>query len=286
MKKNYIIIPTYNDWKSLKKVLNILNNSIIDNANIIVVDDHSSEKSTLNKKKLKNIKSLKIISLKKNVGSQKAIYLGLKYLKNKLKRNNSQSIISILDSDGEDNPRVLKKLIQLASKKNDYFIFAARKERTEGRIFRLINKLRLYFTYALTGKFMNYGNFSAFSSNILKNILKNENIFLAFSSGVVKNYKKIFFLSVKKNKRYFGKSKVNLGFLVSHSLKIISVFYDIVFLRTFLLLLTLIIFFKKFNLEIIFIFVFILLNLSLFILNKISYPRDISKIIKKVKLIK
>ena len=133
---------------------------------------------------------------------------------------------------------------------------------------------------------MNYGNFSAFSSNILKNILKNENIFLAFSSGVVKNYKKIFFLSVKKNKRYFGKSKVNLGFLVSHSLKIISVFYDIVFLRTFLLLLTLIIFFKKFNLEIIFIFVFILLNLSLFILNKISYPRDISKIIKKVKLIK
>ena len=62
MKKNYIIIPTYNDWKSLKKVLNILNNSIIDNANIIVVDDHSSEKSTLNKKKLKNIKSLKIIS--------------------------------------------------------------------------------------------------------------------------------------------------------------------------------------------------------------------------------
>ena len=35
-----------------------------------------------------------------------------------------------------------------------------------------------------------------------------------------------------------------------------------------------------------FIFVFILLNLSLFILNKISYPRDISKIIKKVKLIK
>ena len=53
MKKNYVILPVYNDWDSLKKVLEILNQSfknLKSNNFIIIVNDFSSKKLILNKK--------------------------------------------------------------------------------------------------------------------------------------------------------------------------------------------------------------------------------------------
>ena len=53
MKKNYVILPVYNDLDSLKKVLEILNQSfktLKSNNFIIIVNDFSSKKLILNKK--------------------------------------------------------------------------------------------------------------------------------------------------------------------------------------------------------------------------------------------
>jgi polyisoprenyl-phosphate glycosyltransferase len=289
MKKNYIIIPTYNDWKSLNKVLRLLDENLknsTNSINIIIVNDCSSQNFKLKKKKFKNINSLKIINLKENVGSQKAIFIGLKYLQKKIKLNNSQDIISVLDSDGEDNPKMLKKLIELAIQKKDYFIFASRKERTEGIFFKLANKIRLYISFILTGKFINFGNYSSFPSVVLKKILLNNNLYLAYSSGVLKNYKKIFLFDIKKNKRYFGHSKVNFKFLINHSIMIISVFYKVVFFRTLVISLILLLYLTNLYLKIFLIFVFIIFNLILLILNKFSKPKGNNlNIIKNIKLI-
>ena len=52
MKKNYIIIPTYNDWKSLNRLLQILNNRLrakTINTNILLVNDCSKDKFIINK---------------------------------------------------------------------------------------------------------------------------------------------------------------------------------------------------------------------------------------------
>ena len=124
MKKIYIIIPTYNDWESLNKVLKILDFSlkkVNKEIYIIVVNDGSS----INFKKTQkfpNLKSVTILNLRENGGSQKAIYIGLKFIQNKIK-NLNKSIISILDSDGEDDPRVVKTLINFAEKKKKFFYF-------------------------------------------------------------------------------------------------------------------------------------------------------------------
>ena len=50
------------------------------------------------------------------MGSQKQ-YFWTKYLKKKPKNNSFQSTISVLDSDGEDNPKMVKKLIKIANEK-------------------------------------------------------------------------------------------------------------------------------------------------------------------------
>jgi hypothetical protein len=285
MKKNYILLPVYNDWQSLKKVLQILNESfktVKSNNYIIIVNDFSSKKNKLNKK-YNNFKNIKILNLRKNVGSQKAIFFGLKYLQKTIKKKNNQTTISVLDSDGEDNPKMLNKLIKVVNTKKNYFIFASRKERTENNILRALNQLRLFITFALTGKFINFGNFSSFSSTLLKKILSNNNLYLAYSSGVLKNYNKFFFIKIKKNKRFYGNSKVNLQFLLEHTFKIISVFYISVFLRTLFFILMVFIFLESFKFKFFIIIFFIITNLILISINIFLKPKKINlSIIKSV----
>ena len=230
MKKIIIILPLYNDWKSVKKLLGNIDKFFSkdkSNLNIIIVNDNSSQKINIKFKKFFNIKKIEIINLNKNLGSQKAIYIGLKKIKNE-----TNSIIVVMDSDGEDDPSKLKDLIKKANLHKDRIIFAKRTKRTENFILQFLNNVRLVITYLLTGKFLNVGNFSAFSSKNLKKLLSNKNLTLAFCSGAMKNVRNIQFLGIDKKKRYFGNSKVNFNFLLIHSLNIISVFFQQVFIRT------------------------------------------------------
>ncbi len=276
MKKVYIITPSYDDLRSLNKLLLIINKNLKNSSyitSILIVNDGSKKNFHLNIKKLQYINNINILSLKKNVGSQKAIFTGLKFLEKKIKANSSQKVISILDSDGEDNPNKIKDLIDLANKKNDTFIFASRLERTESFVFKIINNLRLYITFLLTGYYINFGNFSAFSYKIFKKIISNDNLYFAFSSGVLKNYSKIFLYPVKKKKRFFGNSKANLHFLINHSINIISVFYINVFFRSLLIYLLLVIFLNDPKSLMIVTLIFLVLNLILFFFNKLGKPR-------------
>ena len=278
MKKVYIILPTYNDWKSLNKVLKILNYSLKGQKKeiyIIVVNDGSSSKYEKTKKYW-NFKKVIILNLKKNVGSQKAIFFGLKYLQKKIKKKNNETIISILDSDGEDNPNMVKKLIRLVNLKKDYFIFASRKKRTENNFLKALNQLRLLITFILTGKYINFGNFSSFPSFVLNKILSNNNLYLAYSSGVLKNYNKFFFVKIKKSKRFYGNSKVNLEFLILHTINIISVFYKTVFFRTFFFLMVTLFFLENVKLKTSIISFFLLINLVLAGINICFKPKKVN----------
>ena len=230
MKKIIIILPLYNDWKSAKKLLGNIDKFFSkdkSNLNIIIVNDNSSQKINIKFKKFFNIKKIEIINLNKNLGSQKAIYIGLKKIKNE-----TNSIIVVMDSDGEDDPSKLKDLIKKANLYKDGIIFAKRTRRTENLILQFLNNVRLIITYLLVGKFLDVGNFSAFSGKNLKKLLSNKNLTLAFCSGAMKNVRNIYFLGIDKKKRYFGKSKVNFNFLLIHSLNIISVFFQRAFIRT------------------------------------------------------
>ena len=83
------------------------------NAEILVVNDLSTVK-TPQFKKYDNINKIKILNLKENLGSQKAISIGLNYLNQNKDEN---SIITILDSDGEDDVSKIPNMIECAKKK-------------------------------------------------------------------------------------------------------------------------------------------------------------------------
>ena len=110
MKKIIILLPVYNDWESLLKVLDEINLVVKDIQKyefkcIIINDSSTIEKPNLIKPK--NLSSLKIINMKENRGHARCNAFGLRYIN----LNETYDYVIIMDSDGEDRPIEIKNLI-------------------------------------------------------------------------------------------------------------------------------------------------------------------------------
>ena len=83
MKKFKILIPVFNDWQSLSKLLNNIDNeikNITHEISLIIVDDASTFDRQLDIENLSNIIAIKILSMKENRGHARCIATGLKYI--------------------------------------------------------------------------------------------------------------------------------------------------------------------------------------------------------------
>ncbi len=222
-KRHIILIPVYNDERSLNKLLqNIdrhLETSVGFETEILILDDKSEKKINLKNNKFKNFEKIAILRVKENIGSQKVIAVGLNYLKD-LKEN---FFITIMDSDGEDNPIEISRMLALASNNSESVITSNRKSRSEPLIVKVLYKIHLFLTFLFSIKWISFGNFTTFNSINLKNILNDNSSWLAYSASIIKNCK-IKRLYAKREKRYFDKSKISLLKLIEHSIRINSVF--------------------------------------------------------------
>ena len=262
---NFIILtPTFDDWKSLSKLLFEIDKNIAGlkgNFKTLVINDASTLKPKLNLKNIKHLRKIKIITLKKNLGSQKSICLGLKYLQKK----KTKAIITIIDSDGEDDPKHITKLINLSQKNPNSIISANRLKRKENIFFRLFYKLHLLIAYLFTGRYINFGNYCSFNSLNLKKLLSNSNLWLACSAGIIKNCDSIKSYYANRKKRYFDTSKASLSWIFKHSLNIISVFKSDVQRNSFIycLILLLIFLFVKMLIFAVAIIIIIIFNIMI-----------------------
>ncbi len=223
--KHVIVIPVYNDEKSLNKLLQNIDDHIeklVDfKTEILILDDKSTDKITLKNDKFKNFEKIGILRVKENIGSQKIIAVGLNYLKDKDIEENF--LITVMDSDGEDNPKEISRMLDLASKNNDSVITSNRKSRSEPILIKIFYRIHLIVTFLFSFKWITFGNFTSFNSINLKNILDDNSSWYAHSSSVIKNCK-IKRLYARRERRYYDKSKLGLLKLIEHSLRVNSVF--------------------------------------------------------------
>lgn len=226
--KHIIVIPVFNDWKSLNKLLSKLNNILKKNKKIknevLIIDDNSSEKIKLSYKLFRSFKRIKILSLYKNFGSQIAIAVGLNYLKN-LK---GDFYVTVMDADGEDSPTQVNLMLKAASENKNFVITSNRKKRKESYLIILLYRLHLLLTFIFTFKWISFGNFSTFNKKNLTQLFSNNCSLYAHSSSILKNCK-IKRLYAMREKRFFDKSKLSIISLINHSLRINSVFYKNIF---------------------------------------------------------
>lgn len=222
MNKLIFLLPMYNDWDSLKMVLKQINSKLEEMQQkgcVIVVNDYSIERNKSFDKYL-NIEKISVLNLKENVGSQKAISIGLKYISSKYKE---KDIITVLDSDGEDDVSQIPSMVKLAKENFDRVIVSCRTKREEKLIFKFLYFCHKLITLFFTLKWISFGNFSSFYSENTNDILKNDKSWLAFSGCLSYNCK-ILRLRAPRKTRLIGNSKLSLKGLINHALRINGVF--------------------------------------------------------------
>ena len=238
MKKIIILIPAYNDWQSVFKLLENIDRGLefldseVVHISVIIVNDTSTEKKPTNTSVLNIIKSIKVVNMRENKGHARCIATGLKYIT----ENSDFDLVIPMDADGEDKPEELKPLINKAWENPNKVITANRVKRSEGFIFKFCYLAHKYLTFIFTGQSIKFGNYTCLPKLAVIKMVNEPATWSSFSGSLAKTTKDREFIPSVRGKRYFGPSKMSFVNLLKHSLSIIAVFKVALLIRSLLFL--------------------------------------------------
>ena len=231
MKKIHILIPIYNDWESVSKLLNEINYFIKDvdaEFSITIVNDASSIQQNINLNKIDSFKKIKILNMKENKGHARCIATGLKYISEK----QDYDYIIPMDGDGEDRPEEIIEFINQIKKFTNKAIVGKRIKRSEDLIFKTCYELHKLITFTFTGKSIKFGNYTCLPKSTVEKMINEKATWNSFSGSLTKIEKNLIEIPSIRGIRYFGPSKMSFFNLLKHSLSIISVFRRTVLIRS------------------------------------------------------
>ncbi len=204
-----IILPTFNEEKSIKHLLESLPNKEF--IEIIVVDDCSTDNSITEVKKVDGKRKIKLLKHKKNQGYGRSIITGIKYA--------SGDVLVTMDSDGQHCPDDILKVVKPIFQGSSYFTIGSRylgsnryKLPIRTRLGEAIIEKLLQLSFGQ--KIMNNQNgFRAFNRKLIPLFMNvkyhgftfaTETIILALINGI-----KIIECPIKVYERQHGSSKIN-----------------------------------------------------------------------------
>ena len=284
MKKIKILIPVYNDWKSVFKLLENIDLQVAEwdaEVSILIINDASTENQTKTELSFKKIKSFGVINMKQNRGHARCNAAGLKYL---IEKENFDYVI-LMDGDGEDRPEELTVLFNKSKENPTKTVTLNRIKRSEGIFFKLLYECHKILTYVFTGKLIKFGNYSCLPKEHAAKLLKEACIWSSFSGSVAKVISDRVSVPSIRGQRYFGPSQMNLFNLLIHSFSIIAVFRRTVIVRSFLFLF-IYLFFVFNNLSIVTLFPLLAMLVFLLLIFKVSSRENIEELNHSLKNIR
>ena len=276
MKKFVILIPIYNDWKSVFKLLENIDLQITDcdaEVSVLIVNDASTEERPATELKFKKIKSVRVMNMKQNRGHARCNAAGLKYLTEKEKFD----YVIPMDGDGEDRPEELISLFNKSKEKPLKTVTLDRIKRSEGFFFKLLYEGHKILTYVFTGKLVKFGNYSSLPKEDVAKLTKEASIWSSFSGSVTKVIADRVSVPSIRGQRYFGPSQMNLFNLLIHSFSIIAVFRGAAIIRS-VLFLFIYLFFVSNNLSVITLFPVLIIFIFLLLIFKVSSRENIEEL--------
>ena len=235
MSKVKILIPVYNDWQSVFKLLENINSQVSklnDEFSVIIVNDASTESRSEFSVDLNNLNSIQIMNMKENKGHARCNAAGLKHINEK----EDFDYIIPMDGDGEDRPEELGLLIEKIKDYPDTVVTADRVKRSEGFIFKFCYLAHKYLVFIFTGQTIKYGNYTCLPKSAVNAMVNEPATWSSFSGSLAKIVKDRKSIPSERGTRYFGPSKMNFINLLKHSLSIIAVFKTTLLIRSILFL--------------------------------------------------
>ena len=235
MKKIIILIPVFNDWQSLFKLLENINNEVLNldaEFSIIIVNDASTEARSEINLNLNNIKSIQVINMKENRGHARCIAAGLK----NIFENEEFDHVIPMDGDGEDRPEEIKQFIDNLNYHPYKPIVGERIKRSEGILFKFCYYAHKTLTFAFAGHSIKFGNYTCLPKSTVQKMVNEKATWCSFSGSLVKVAKDRASVPSERGTRYFSPSKMSYINLIKHSLSILAVFRFNLLVRSILFL--------------------------------------------------
>ena len=230
-----ILIPIYNDWQSVFKLLENIDSEIAGldvEVSVLIVNDTSTEQRPVINFNLNHLKSVQVINMKENRGHARCNAVGLKYINEK----EDFDYVIPMDGDGEDRPEEIRLLIDKVKEYPDTVITGDRTERSEGFIFKFCYLIHKYLTYVFTGQSIKFGNYTCLPKSTVAKMADEAATWSSFSGSLSKTAKVRKSVPSIRGSRYFGPSKMSFINLLKHSLSIITVFKSTVLIRSIIFL--------------------------------------------------
>lgn len=222
-----IITPVYDDTESFYQLAQKIEDIYSENVTIVVVEDGSLN-DIINLENCPIKINIHVLRLKRNVGHQKAISVGLNYVVDKILETTK---VVIMDSDGEDRPESIQELLKDLDSNLIDITVSSRKSRVESLQFKLFYQIYRFLFQFFTGYKISFGNFMAMKSKTIRRLLGYTELSTHIAGTVILSKCRTKSISIDRGPRYAGQSKMNFSGLVLHGLKALMIFSDYVLVR-------------------------------------------------------
>jgi polyisoprenyl-phosphate glycosyltransferase len=224
-----ILMPVYDDWESVRLLLPHIDDALASyelRARILLIDDGSRHPAAadLAGPHLRSIDEVAVLVLRRNLGHQRALCIGICQIASGRDWANAEGVI-IMDADGEDSPGDIPRMVRRFREGGGRdAIFAQRLRRSEGPIFRLFYRLFRALHRVFSGVPVQIGNFSMLPLSAVSRLSVVAELWNHYAAACVHARIPIVMLPTKRGHRLAGTSRMNFVGLVGHGLAAISVF--------------------------------------------------------------
>lgn len=223
-----VVTPVFEDSEASTRLFRELFDAFGEQVHVVAVDD-GSVRQPVDIRQMETIGlSGTVIRLRRNVGHQRAIAVGLGYAAEHLA--GAQRIV-VMDSDGEDLPASIPELLQTLEPDEIDVVVAQRRTRVETLRFKLFYAVYRRLFKLLTGRSISFGNFMALKPNAVKRLAAMQELWTHVASCVLGSRLRIATCALDRGPRYAGQSKMNFVGLTLHGFRGIMVFAEDVLVR-------------------------------------------------------
>jgi glycosyltransferase involved in cell wall biosynthesis len=226
--KLIVVAPVFEDTEASTILFSELAKSCGTDIHIVAVDDGSVRQPlTLQGMQDANVSGT-VIKLKRNVGHQRAIAVGLGYVAEHFSQIDR---VVVMDSDGEDLPETIDSLLDDLDTTEVDVVVAQRKSRVETLRFKTFYLVYKWLFNLLTGRKISFGNFMVMTAPAVRRLASMGELATHVAGTVLVSRLRWRTCAVDRGPRYAGKSKMNFVGLALHGFKGLMIFAEDVLVR-------------------------------------------------------
>ncbi len=223
-----VVTPVYEDRAASSRLFLELASCYGSRVYVVAVDDGSLREPVL----VEHLEGAGVngvvLTLRRNVGHQKAIAIGLSYVESTLP--DAQRVV-VMDSDGEDLPASIAELLGALDAENVDVAVAQRKSRVETLRFKAFYVVYKFIFQLLTGRSISFGNFMALKRPALCRANAMHEVWTHVAGGIIASKLRLAVCPIDRGPRYAGHSKMNFVGLTLHGFRALMVFAEDVLVR-------------------------------------------------------